>query len=257
MGRSGVARKYYAGGRVNKALALIARYEAERSSLGIVFRLGIFVTDTDVESQPWAYVEVVLRVTRILVGPDITESVSGLIVVIRQAKKEIGQIGARANARRRPKEKEGSVSKVVVLGVVLVRREVEAEFHIVAALGPREVVVISVDRIRERSRPAEVETGVEIGALKPKLRRPGDNIGSDIDPEISGSHLAERGSRRVLAGIGADGGNPCLVQKTGREDVRVIDASGISLHKIRGSVAIDVGEAVRAGDVAIVSRESR
>ncbi len=98
LGRSGIARKDQAGGRVHKALALLAGYEAERSSLGIVFRLGIFVADAEIQRQPLAHVEVVLRVTRNLVRSNVIESVGALKVVVRQAKKKVGQIGAGSGA---------------------------------------------------------------------------------------------------------------------------------------------------------------
>ena len=44
LGRTRVARKNDARGRVDKTLALLARQEAERSPLGILLRLGIFIT---------------------------------------------------------------------------------------------------------------------------------------------------------------------------------------------------------------------
>ena len=119
--RSRIAGEDYARGRVDKALTLVAGYEAERSSLGIVFRLGVFVAEADVESQPAAHVKVVLRVTCNLVCSHVTESAWALEVVVGQAKKKIGQIRARANARSRPIEIEAPISNQTKPCVVLIR----------------------------------------------------------------------------------------------------------------------------------------
>src|SRR5580704_1237355 len=108
--RSGVARKDQAGRRIHKALALVAGDKAKRSSLGVVFRFGVLIAESEIESQPARNMKVVLRIARNLVRPNIAECIGGLKIVIRQAKQKVGQIGSGSNAGGRPVEREASVS---------------------------------------------------------------------------------------------------------------------------------------------------
>src|SRR5580698_705323 len=112
--------------------------------------------------------KVVLRIARNLVRPNIAECIGGLKIVIRQAKQKVGQIGSGSNAGGRPVEREASVSIEIILRVVLIRREVDAEFQIVLTLGPGKVVVVRVNGIKERSWSTGVETGVEASAVERK-----------------------------------------------------------------------------------------
>src|SRR5580658_9244958 len=253
--RSRVARKDQAGRRIHKALALVAGYKAKGSSLGVVFRFGILIAESEIEGQPSRQVKVVLRIARNLVRPNVAECIGGLKIVIWQAKQKVRQIGSGSNAGRRPIEKEASISIEIIPRVVLIRREVHAEFHIVLTLGPGKVVVVRVNRIKERSWSTRVETGVQASAVERKVWRPGDYVGRDVDPELGRSHFAQRRTRDPLVGIGANRCDPRLIQKSRREDVSVIDIPGISLQGARGRVARHRGVAEGAGEFGVVRAE--
>ena len=125
------------------------------------------------------------------------------------------------------------------------------------ALGPREVVIVSVGRRSNRGRPKREEACGEARAKEKEERRPADQIGCDIDPEIGWSDFIQRCGRCETVDTIADGGNPRFVQKRGSEDVGVIDVSRIDPDETGDIVAAHVGAVEGAGGVAVVSGESR
>jgi len=65
--------------------------------LGIVFGLGVFVTDAQVQREVLSNLPIVLKITGVLMSANVVQRLSGLEVVIGQTKEEVGEIGARAD----------------------------------------------------------------------------------------------------------------------------------------------------------------
>src|SRR5438552_16948567 len=90
---------------------------------------------------------------------------------VRRTHQKIGQIDTRADTCAGTIEKVIAIDVEVVHGVVLVRREIEAEFPVVAAFGPREIVVKRVGIVDFVCRPLWAESQNKVRSKQFHARR--------------------------------------------------------------------------------------